>query len=224
VAEQPCLPQVQACIIRVAHLGPDGVPLVGVTEGYISDALVSVAFEPEYQDGAEVTQDNACGDRIVDYKAPDIFRWGNVTIQLATPDPYLAAFLSGGTTIVGSGPDIDRIGWAAPPLGTLDENPISMELWAKRPDKATGSLDAASPYARWAYPLVKNLRLGSWTHENGPILPEFTGQAFENPSWGNGPWDDWLVSSDRVVQWFPVAAADLPDATCAPVPVAVQVP
>ena len=217
MAEQPCLPQVQACIIRVAKLNPDGTPLVGTDAGYISDALVSVAFEPEYQDGAEITQDNACGDRVIDYKAPDIFRWGNITLQLATPDPYLSAFLSGGQVITGTAGDVDRIGWQAPPLGTLEENPISMELWAKRPDKATGSLDAGSPYARWAYPLVKNLRLGSWTHENGPILPEFTGQAFENPAWADGPWGDWAWASDRVVQWFPVTEASLPDATCAPV-------
>jgi hypothetical protein len=217
VAEQPCLPQVQACIIRVAKLNPDGTPLVGTDSGYISDALISVAFAPEYQDGAEVTQDNACGDRIIDFKSPDIFRWGNITIQLATPDPYLAAFLSGGETIVGTTTDVDRIGWQAPPLGTLFENPISMELWAKRPDKATGSLDSASPYARWAYPLVKNLRLGDYTHENGPVLPQFTGQAFENPAWGDGPWNDWMWASDRVVQWFPVPASGLPDATCAPV-------
>ncbi len=219
MAEQPCLPQVQACIIRVAHLNADGTPKTGTTEGYVSDALVSVAFSPEYQDGAEITQDNACGDRVIDYKAPDIFRWGNITIQLATPDPYLAAFLSGGTTIVGTAADVDRIGYAAPPLGTLEENPISMELWAKRPDKATGSLDAASPYARWAYPLVKNLRLGDYTHENGAILPQFTGQAFENPAWDDGPFNDWLWSSDRVFQWFPVAESDLPDAMCAPIAV-----
>lgn len=218
MAEQPCLPQVQACIIRVAKLDDTGAPVVGTDSGYISDALVSVQFEPEYADGAEITQDNACGDRVIDFKAPDVFRWGNITIQLATPDPYLAAFLSGGATLEGAiAPDTTRVGWAAPPLGTLESNPMSMELWAKRPDKATGSLDADSPYARWAYPLVKNLRLGSWTHENGPVLPEFTGQAFENPAWADGPWADWPVASDRVAQWFPVAAADLPDATCAPV-------
>jgi hypothetical protein len=220
MAEQPCLPQVQACVIRVAKLSPDGTPLVGASSGYVSDALVSVAFEPEYQDGAEITQDNACGDRVIDYKAADIFRWGNVTIQLATPDPYLAAFLSGGDTIVGIAPDTNRIGYSAPPLGTLPENPISMELWAKRPDKATGSLDVASPYARWAYPLVKNLRLGSHTHENGAILPEFTGQAFENPAWADGPWADWLWASDRVFQWFPVPADDLPTVACAPLAIA----
>jgi hypothetical protein len=220
MAEQPCLPQVQACVIRVAKLDADGTPTVGTTSGYVSDALVSVQFEPEYQDGAEITQDNACGDRVIDYKAPDIFRWGNITIQLATPDPYLAAFLSGGDTIVGTLTDVDRIGYSAPPLGTLPENPISVELWAKRPDKATGSLDAASPYARWAYPLVKNLRLGSHTHENGAILPEFTGQAFENPAWATGPWADWAWSSDRVFQWFPVAATDLPTVACAPLAIA----
>jgi hypothetical protein len=219
MAEQPCLPQVQACLIRVAKLGPDGVPVVGTKSGYISDALVSVAFSPEYEDGAEITQDNACGDRVIDYKAPDIFRWGNITIQLATPDPYLAAFLSGGDIIEGTvaSPDEGRIGYQAPSLGTLEENPISMELWVKRPDKSTGSLDAASPYARWAYPLVKNLRLGDYTHENGALLPEYTGQAFENPAWATGPWDDWDWASDRVFQWFPVDASSVPVAACAPV-------
>src|SRR5512134_2389289 len=179
MADQPCLPQVQACRIRVAKLNADGSAMVGATNGYVSDALVSVQFSPEYQDGAEITQDNACGDRVIDYKAPDVFRWGNITIQLATPDPYLTQFLSGGSTIVGAGADLGSFGFAAPDLGTLTDNPISMELWVKRPDKVTGGLDATRPYARWAYPLIKNLRIGDHTHENGALLPQFTGRAYE---------------------------------------------
>lgn len=221
MAEQPCLAQVQACMIRVAKLNATtGAPVAGASQGYISDALVSVAFEPEYVDGAEITQDNACGNRVIDYRAPDQFRRGNVTIQLATPDPYLSALLSGGTVLTGSGGDAGRIGFAAPPLGVLNTTPISVELWAKRPDMATGGLDADSPYAKWVYPLIRDLRLVGYTQENGPFLPSFTGRAFENDNWGNGPWNDWLAASDRVFQWMPTAT--MPTAACGPATVPAQ--
>ena len=55
------------------------------------------------------------------------------------------------------------------------------------------------------YPRVKNLRQGSWTHEDGAILPMFSGQCYENPNWFDGPLNDWVPTSTSFQNYFPTA-------------------
>jgi hypothetical protein len=206
MAEQPCLPQVQACVIRVAILDTSGVPLPGAENLYTSDALTTLTFTPVYTDGDEIDEKNGCGTTKVNYRATDTFKRGDVAIGLVTPDPFLVSMLSAGDVLQ----DGARRGFAAPPLGAVTTPGISVELWAKRIDE--GDLDADSPYAWWAYPKLNNLRLGPHTHQNGALLPTFTGQAYENPNWYDGPLNDWPATSDRVYQWIPTDT--LPDAAC----------
>lgn len=200
MAETDCRPQVQACAIRVARLDSNGVPSPGANNLYVSDALVSLGFTPVYTDGDEIEDKNACGTVAVNFRGPDSFKRGDVTIQLTTPDPFLVEMLSGGDVLDEAG---RPKGFAAPPIGPVTGNGVSIELLAKRVDD--GDLDADFPYAHWAYPKIKNLRLGEHTHANASNLPQFTGQAYENPNWFDGPVGDWPAESDRVYQWIPSA-------------------
>lgn len=206
MAEQPCLPQVQACAIRVALLDTNGVPLPGDENLYVSSALTQLQFSPVYKDATEIEEENACGTVCVNYLPPPSFKRGDVTVGLCTPDPFLGALLSGGDILEVA----DRIGFAAPPIGVVTGNGVSIELWAKRIDD--GDLDADSPYAWWAYPKIKNLRLTAHTHQNGALLPQYQGQAYENPNWFDGPLNDWPATSDRVYQWVPTDT--IPEAFC----------
>jgi hypothetical protein len=221
MAQQPCLPQVQACALRVTALAANGSPAPGASNGYVTNAFVSVAITPVYTDGDEIEQKNACGAVCVNYKSPDSFKRLDLSIQLCTPDPELVQLLAGGTVL---GPAFGGItgakGYAAPAIGVLPTTGISLELWTKRIDD--GALDADSPYARWAFPLVNNVRVGAWTHENGPLLPTYTAQAYENVNWLNGGFNDWEQASDRVFQWGPEAT--LPTVQCGYVTVPAHVP
>jgi hypothetical protein len=208
VAEEDCRPQVQACAIRVARLDPTGVPQPGAENLYVSDALVSLAFAAVFTDGDEIKDKTACGSVGVNFKGDDSFDRGDVTITIITPDPFLSALLSGGDVL-----DVVGLpaGFAAPPIGPITGNGVSIELWAKRVDD--GDLDADFPYAHWAYPKIKNLRIGDHTHANASLQPVFTGRALENPNWFDGPVGDWDAASDRVYQWLP--SATIPTPSCA---------
>jgi hypothetical protein len=206
MAEQDCRPQVQACALRVARLGPDGVPAPGANNLYVSDALTTMSVTPVYTDGNEIELKNGCGQVKLSYRAPDSFKRLDVSLTLDTPDPYLQEFLSGGDVLS----DGARRGFAAPPIGEITGNGVSIELWSKRIDD--GALDADDPYAWHVYPRITNLRLGDWTHEDGPLVPVYSGQAYQNPNWYDGPLNDWPAESDRVYQWLPTDS--IPEAQC----------
>lgn len=201
-----CLPQVQAVAMRVTALDISGVPLPGTDTMIISNALTSLAVSPVYTDGDEIEEKGANGGVCVNYRSADTFKRLDVTITLCTPDPYLEAALSGGDVLEAGG----LVGFASPPLGIVTGNGVSIELWALRIDN--GALDVDSPYAWYVYPRVQNLRLGDFTHQNGAILPVFSGQAVENPNWYDGPGNDWPATSDRVSQWIETSA--LPTVAC----------
>lgn len=205
MAENTRLPQLAACRIRVAALDTNGVPSPGAGNLYVSDTFVSIGFTPVFDEGEEITEKNACGGIVLAYLTPPSFKRGDVTITLATPDPVLGAMLGGGSILT----DGERIGFAAPPIGQLNEDGVSIEVWTKRIDN--GDLFADTPYAWWVYPKVKNLRLGDFTHENAGLKPVYTGQSVENPNWYDGPLNDWPVESDKVFQWIPTV--DLPALT-----------
>lgn len=198
--ENNALPQLQAVRLRIAKLEPvSGIPLPGAHNLYVTDAFVKVGFSPVYKDGAEIEQENAQGGVCAYTKGDDTFKRGDVSIQVCSADPYLTTLLSGGTVL--SAFDGDRVGMAAPALGTIGNASISVEVWTKRVDD--GDLDQSSPYAWWAYPKIKNLRQDAHEHGNSAFTPTFTGQAYENAGWTDGPLNDWPAASDRVYQWVP---------------------
>jgi hypothetical protein len=191
------LPQLSACRIRVTDLDATGEPVVGANHFYVSDAMVSVGWDPNYEDGDEITEKNACGEVVISYKGDDSLKWGNITITLASPDPFLAAILSNGTVLTAAA----KSGYAAPPIGVVSGDGVSIEVWTKR--IFGGKLDVDNPYGWWVYPWVKNLRVGGHVHENAGLKPVYTGQTFENPNWGDGPLNDFAaVATTKMYQFM----------------------
>ncbi len=209
MAEADCRGHVSTgCVSRYARLDTNGVPLPGANNLYVSDALVTMAFEPVYTDGDEIDEKNACGTTKVYFKQADTFKRGDGTLTLVTPDPFLSEFLSGGDVLTEAG--LPK-GYAAPPLGPITGNGISVELWGYRVDD--GDQDPDFPYAHWVYPKMKNLRIGGHEHGASALKPVFSGQLYENVNWFDGPVGDWPATSDRIFQWLP--SATIPTPTCA---------
>ena len=165
MADIDCRPQIQACAIRVARLDSNGVPSPGADNLYVSDALVSLGVSPVYTDGDEIEDKTACGAVGVNFRGDDSLKRADVSIQIITPDPYLSEMLSGGKVLDPGGGA--AVGWAAPPIGTITGNGVSIEVWTRRIDD--GDLDLNYPYGWWVYPKVRNLRIGDWSHENGSL-------------------------------------------------------
>jgi hypothetical protein len=202
--------------MRVAILDSNGVPSPGSENLYVTNALATMDVTHVYTDGSEIEDKNACDEVLVNYRGDDSFKRADVALTILTTDPYLQAFLSAGAVLEGF--DGDRVGYGAPFIGPVTTPGVSIELWSKRIDD--GDLDADSPYAWWVYPKVKNLRLGNHQHANVTMRPAFSGQAYENPNWFDGPLNDWPAASDRVWQWVPTDT--LPDINCGPLELAAS--
>lgn len=203
MAEQPALPQVHGIRMRVANLDSNGVPTPGASNLYVSAAFTKVTLSPVYTTGTEIEQKNAQGQICVNYRSADSLKRMDVSVELCSFDPYLAQMLSGGALVTDAVTPA-RIGWKAPAIGPIaDDGGISIEVWTRRIDD--GEEDADSPYGWWIYPRIKNLQFSGYAHEDNPLLMTFSGQAYENPNWFDGPLNDWPNSSDsdRVVAYLP---------------------
>lgn len=205
-----CVPQIQACRMRFARLGDDGNPEAGAENLYVTKSFSRFAVTAVYTDGDEIEDKNACGEVEVNFKSADSFKRADFEITLMVPDPYITALLTGGNVLV----DGDAVGASYPAIGAIDEfNRWSIELWSKR--VRNGALDPDFPYARWVAPMAQNIRVGDKAFESGTQLTVISGQMVENPTWSDGPVNDWPVNADRVLQWLPVT--DLPDVVCGPI-------
>lgn len=207
MAAQECVPQVQACAVRVAAIDASGFTVPGASSMYVTDALVKLTLKPVHEEGDEIKEKNACGTTAIDYKSPPSFTRADIDLEFLSTDPFLIDILVSGATVLTSG---GLRGFAYPPVGVMSGQ-CSLELWAKRINN--GILDPTAPYARWALPFVNNVRFGDRDFSSAAGHTLLTAEAHENTNWFDGPANDWPVASDRVAQWIPVASLPVIDCT-----------
>ena len=124
-----------------------------------------------------------------------------------------AGALPGVDTSAGPGADT---GYQAPTLGIVgNPNGVSMEFWGKA--IVSGTQASVLPYYRWAIPGVKNMHEEARTFDPSLQSNMYTGQAFENPNWGSGPFADWGYDSSKVFQYARAGRTTLPAAGLSPV-------
>lgn len=205
-ATATCLPQVQACALRVARLDGSGVPAPGASNLYVSSAMSKLTVTPVYSDADEIEEKNACGAVVISYKGNASFKRADFELELLTPDPQLVELLTNGSLLTTS----SSYGSAAPAIGEVTGTYFSLEVWSRQ--IRDGVVDATYPYAWWAFPAVKNTRFSPITFENAAKKITITGEMYENANWYNGPDNTWPSTSDRVWQWIPWAS--IPTAQC----------
>jgi hypothetical protein len=117
-------------------------------------------------------------------------------------------------TTAGPGNDV---GWQSPALGIVgNPNGVSIELWGQM--ILNGSQTGYLPFNRWVFPSVRNLC--ETARDFGPdiLANMYSGQAFENPNWGAGPFGDFQFDSSRAVQYARAARTTLPVSGLTPTP------
>lgn len=209
--------------LRIARLNADGSPMVGTKNAYVTDGMIKLSPSPQYADGASFTQENGAGANCIDFLDDPSFSRVDLTLEICSPDPEFTQLLLGGTLLVDA-TDTDPTltqGYAVPAVGKISDRPISVEAWTKAIDG--GSLNAPKPYWRFVFPRTRSWHLGDRELSNTILATTFTGQAVENPNFGNGPFDDWPYNDSDRAQSFGLDDT-LPTATAGTIAVPVQVP
>jgi hypothetical protein len=198
----------QCVAIRVTALDAGGVPAPG-NNMYVSDQLVKIDFNPDMEAGQEISNRGASGNLCVVYRTPDLMKRLTIELELCVPDPELEVLLSGGKVFYDTTDTTDVVGFKYPPL-MVDPTPngISVEAWTRY--VVDGYQPTDQPFMWWTFPRMY-LRKGNRTIDVNAMANVYDGFAVENPSWDDGPLNDWDQDSDAVVQ--AVFADTVPQAT-----------
>lgn len=227
MSDPHCFGSLQVCRLRVAELDAAGEAVAGVSNGYISDAVVKVDVGVEIEQGDELTLKNGCGDVCQSFQGSDKIKRVTLAMDLCQLDSELVSLLVGGTLIDSAG---DTIGWALPSIDDAAPNGVCLELWTKAWDgteQATpASLGGAAAYFHWVFPRA-TFTLGDVTMENDIMVLPLTGYGNENSSLNaDGPYNDW-PGAVAAAGGFPTAGGwflddTIPEAVCGFVEVPAQ--
>lgn len=193
-------------VMRVAKLDATGATPAGATSMYVTDAIVRFTWQPDIEGGLDLTQRKGNGDLCVMTRTADVAKRYTCTLEICAPDPELEQLLTGGVVLTETGA---TVGYGAPLLGQDPvPNGVSLEIWSKAIEGDV--TPATNPLFWWAFPKVKLEKKG--TRELSPTILAnvFEGYMYENPSWGNGPNNDWTINSDRVYQYQRCATGAMP--------------
>jgi hypothetical protein len=201
-----------ACLVRITKVDDNGNVIAG-NNAYVSDKPISISVNPNIETGNSFSVRNGCGCSISRRKFPDTFNWWELSINMATLEPSMIAFMLGAETIV-DGSDV--VGVAFPSALACDEaSPaVAFEFWTEH---VVGSgLDATYPYFHWVFPSTV-WQIGDNTFEEGPAEPTLNGFSQTNGNWGDGPYGDGPPDGEDISEGGFWATADtLPTAACAP--------
>lgn len=191
---QACFESIQALRTRVATLNANGSPLAGNNLGYVSDALIKVDIDPDWEDGKEYTLRNGGGNICGFFRSEDRFKGVALELELCNLDYELISMMVPGTFLIRSGASIAGIEWPDP-ASTASQNGICVEFWSLAWDvdvQATPTVTgSALTYHHHVFPKVK------FQHDKYTLQEDFAtfpikGYGRVNPKiTADGPFNDW---------------------------------
>lgn len=216
-----CFGSILVCALRVARLSTAGAPDDGVTNGYISNALVKADLGLELEPGLDVSAKNGCDALLYALKKPDKIKRATISMDALTIDFALYQLLVGGDLFTFA--NGDPMGWQVPDTDDDDVDPVSVELWSQAMDgneQATpaGQSNAAA-WFHWVLPKVQ-FSISSIPLSGTDITAvNLTGNGSSNSNiTANGPFNDWparIAANGGITKPLGVFLDDdLPTADC----------
>jgi len=198
------------CAARVTELDDEGN-----AEGSfaVSRNPVSVAFNPNIEQGTQFISRNGCGCAIARIRSNDVFNWFELTFAQEALQPELETLLVDGETPILDGADI--VGANGGSQLDCDEDPrtVGFEMWARH--YVGSGQDSIHRFVHWVFPRSRWQR-GNNTVQEGIARTNITGFSQTNQLWGSGPYGDGPPDGQDVTEWaYWKSNDDMPDAvTC----------
>lgn len=213
-----CITSLDLCAIRVSKLTEGGAPIAGASNGYVSDAPVTLGVTVEVESGEVKTQKNGCGQLMFTLREEDQISGLSLALEVCQLDAYLAEIMAECELFTSGG---NAIGFQLPAVGA-SVDPICFEGWTKAWEVdhqyVAPFTDPLATYIHWVFPYNRWVP-DAFTLEHELLVLPLNGVGRENPSiTANGPFDDWpapVVARGGVTRlggWF--FDSTLPTADC----------
>lgn len=173
--------------MRVVGLDVCGVPITGAAgHNYTSKSFVQVQMEPQYEDGEEFIQRTADGSLCVNEKDAPLFKRHQLTIDICTVDPEMTAYLLSSRTLSVGSPLVTGAGFTMKEGAPV--NKFSLEVWQRVAGSGACDASGLQRYVYNAWPHSGNVRLGSYTIQNGVSQLQIIAETFAPAlQWSDGP-------------------------------------
>ncbi|QUE25324.1 major tail protein [Microbacterium phage Fizzles] len=195
--------------IRATSVDGCGRVIYGEASQGVSDGFISVAWTANTVDTAEISQENARGQRCIYRRAKTSLTGYSVTITFCEVDPELFSLITGQRVILDA--NGNAVGFAINTDVDLGERGFALEVWTGSPPSEDGCTNP-NAQGRWGYflaPFLKGGLLGDYSVENGAINFTIQGATTEGGNaWGVGP---YAVTLNAANQPGPLLEALLPN-------------
>jgi len=217
-----CAAPIKGTHIRFVKVDDCGIPVTGTGSFVVTTkGFVQVVMDPDYEDGEEFFEKNADGEACVNQKDKPILKRMGLTVDFCEVDPTLAAYAMSARLLDTASSPTTGTGFA---LGEgAPSNRFSMEVWQRVAGSGACDPSGLQRYIYNAWPNVGNVKVGSYTVENGRSTFQITAEtAGASLQWGRGPGSSakWLPvnsTSATTDHWlWNITTVALPTAVCGP--------
>lgn len=184
--------------IRLSKIDPNtGAPVIGATNGYVSNSQIQAQIGVTTIAGASGDQANGDGTVCATFQDPDRLKNVTITLDLCSADPITRSFLTGGQLLTDPSHTNTAVGYQAPSTASTLNTPICFEAWTRAWD---GNAQAIGPsttpnvaYWHWVFPWATFVE-DTTTLANAIGTFPCKGISVPNPSiTANGPFNDWPI-------------------------------
>jgi hypothetical protein len=194
-----CFPTLKLRRVRVTELDECGRPVYsespespeespgGEPNNVVSDGVISLNYEEDYEEGEEYIQKNGWGELCQNERDNSQLKRALLTVNFCFVDPEMFSTLMGVELIVDA--EGNAIGYIREE-GPTDAN-FALEGWT-----GVGNVECGvsnKPYGYVGFYHVTDVKIGGVTFENGTTSFEFSAWTRPGAAWGTGPYD---VQSD----------------------------
>lgn len=149
--------------LRLTKLDTDGSPLAGARNGYVTDALATMAYGLTMSENDAVTQVDGQGQTRYSYRATDTVTEGVIdALTIIAPDPHLQEFLIGAQPVY-SVSEVQTLVITGTPTGG------TFTLTFDGQTTANIAYNAAAAAVQSALEALSNIAVGDVTCAGGPL-------------------------------------------------------
>lgn len=192
MANQSRVGAVQTNMIRVTELLDAGYPDAGASNMYVTDNIIEIGSNPNFEAGDDLSQKNGGGVVCVSFKGPDSYKFHDMTATLCELDAELLNLLTG-ATMVSSGGNVVGSQFQVDP----DVPYVALEAW----QTVVEGGEPTGEYVHWIWPRTR-WRQGQTTRNNGILTIPIVGTAFANSNFGRGPAGDYPANMTAPENWY----------------------